>query len=233
MGDFNTFKPVLVTQMNSLNYDQKKEVKKIAEKVVDNKMNQQSFLDSFRKYFEQAHFHQMVKDKAETVVPEVGKEWARNNLRVETESVANNYMRNNFMPFFRREVAENKDVQGFISQHLKSVDERVAATADQTVKRIVDTSSEFNPIFQQHLSILTDRNQQELKKQSNHITEALDSMKKVRAQNDELREKNEEFRKRTEALERTNNFWAGISTASLMGVVGLGIHAYLRNGNRS
>lgn len=219
-NNYTSYVPVAVVSPK-LTYEQKREVKDI----VNAELNKQSYVDSFRKLLEHAQFNQMVKNKVDDVVPKVGEEWARNNLKIQTESIANTYMRNNFTPFFRREIADNKEVQGFISGHLKQVDAQVTDTTEKTVKRIVDTSSKFNPIFQQHLEILGERNKVALAEQSDKITKSLNDMNKIKLENSELR-------KRTLVLEKSNNMWAGISTMSLMGVIGLGVHAYISS-NRS
>lgn len=200
---------------NGLNYKQTREV----EKIVDNKMSQQSFFDNFRKMFEHIQFTQMVKDKVDIVVPQAGDEWVKKNLRLETESITNNYMRNNFLSFFRKEVSENKEIQGFVSQHLKEVEDKVNVTAKKSVDKIVDTSSKFNPIFDSHLSILTQRNKITLDEQSNKIREGLDSMRRVELENQQLR-------KRTTALEKSYNVVAGVSTISMIGVLGIIIYSF-------
>jgi len=199
---------------DGLNYKQTREV----EKIVDNKMSQQSFFDNFRKMFEHLQFTQMVKDKVDIVVPQAGDEWVKKNLRLETESITNSYMRNNFLFFFRKEVSENKEVQGFVSQHLKEVEDKVNVTAKNSVDRIVDTSSKFNPIFDSHLSILTQRNKNTLDEQSNKIREGFDSMRRVELENQQLR-------KRTTALEKSYNVVAGVSTISMIGVLGIIIYS--------
>ena len=204
--------------MSGLNYGQRQEVKEI----VDDKLNQHSFGETLRKLCEQAHFIQMVKDKADTVVPQVGNEWAKNNLRIETESVANNYMRNNFTPFFRREVSENKEVQGFVSQHLKDVEKQVENTTQSSIRRIVDTSTELNPIFQSHLSILTQRNKLALEEQSRNVNDAITNMSRIEKENALLISK-------TDSLERSNDRLAGFTFLSLISVAAL---SYIVANNR-
>lgn len=153
------------------------------ESIVDRKLNQHSLIDTLTKYVEHIQFTNMIQSKLDTIIPKAGREWVQNHLRPEVESVANNYMRNNFQTFFRREVSENKEVTGFISNHLKDVEKQVNDVTSKTVSNILKTNTKYNPIFEEHLQILTERNDSALKKQSTKITNSIDKMEKVAEDN--------------------------------------------------
>lgn len=205
-----------ITKMSNLTYSQKREV----EGIVDDRLNKNVFWDSIKNLIDKMYLEQQVREKAQSVVPGVCKQWVDGNLRVETESVANNYMRNNFQRFFRQEVSENKEVNGFISTHLDSVAQRVKTTADESVRKIVATDSNMNPIFQSHLQILSDRNKAQLDEQAKAIREGRDALDKAVRTNTDLH-------RRIESLERSHSTMTTISVLSFAGVMGLGLNLFL------
>lgn len=201
----------------SLTYGQELQVKRI----VEDKLSQHSFLDNINSFFEKVRLDQQIREKTETIVPHVCQNWINNNMRIETESAANNYMRNNFGRFFKQEVSENKDINGFIATHLQSVKDQVETTANGTVRKIVDTSTQFNPIFEKHLEVLSERNKAQLDAQLREIQQS-------KAQLDTALKENAQLNKKIGSLKGQVNNLTGLTVCSFAGIIGLGCSALLK-----
>lgn len=201
----------------SLTLDQEFQVRRI----VDEKFTQHSFSDSLSKFLDKARLNDQIREKTNAIVPRVCQDWVSQNMRIETESVTNNFMRNNFGRFFKQEIADNRDVNGFITAHLQSVKDCVESASDSTVKKIVDTSTQFNPIFQKHLEVLGQRNKVQLDEQ-------LIEIRASKSQLDNALRDNVQLNKEISSLKSHVNTLTGFTTLSLAGVVGLGVSVFLQ-----
>jgi len=181
------------------------------ESIVDHKLNQHSLTDTLTKYIEHVQFSNMIQSKVNNIIPKAGKEWVQNHLRIEVESIANNYMRNNFQTFFRKEVSDNKEVTGFISSHLKDVEKQIDDVTNKTVSNILKTNTKYNPIFKEHLEILAEQNKAALKQQSNKIANSI-------AEIDGAVEHNKRLTSQVDSLETKCNILGVIVVASLVAV---------------
>jgi hypothetical protein len=160
------------------------------------------------------YFKPAVKD---IDVPQACECWVNLNLRFNAESIANDYMKNNFLSFFRKEVSENREVTGFITQHLQDVEQRVQDTAKQQINSIVENSAELNPILQSQLNILSKHNASRLNEQVERINA---QMRLVVAS---LEADANRLRTRMYKLERDNIILAGVTLVSLIGVAFIGL----------
>lgn len=196
--------------MNNLSYSQKKEV----EQIIKDELDRKNFFETFKSLLEKFEMEQMIRKKAETIVPSVAQNWAENNLRVTTESVTNNYMRNNFQRFFRQEISENREVNGFIADHLRSVENTVENTANRVVSKIVDSNLNNNPVFQSCLRGLAEHNTKQLDTQADTIRRNLSSL-------DKSIEDNRALKERLDRLESESSFYTTLSVLSFAGSIGL------------
>jgi hypothetical protein len=169
-------------------------------------------LDLIKNTMDRMALEQQIRDKARIIIPDECRTWIQMNMRLETESLANNYMRNNFLRFFRQEISENKEVTGFIGQHLESVAGKVRETAEKEIHQIVDHSTEMNPIFEKHLQILATRNTKQLDDMTSTAKTHQRSLEIALKDNDDLR-------KRVLDLERMNDRMALFNGLTFVGGV--------------
>lgn len=196
--------------MSDLSYFQRREV----EDIVEDRINRKDFWKDITGIYDKFRLEQQIKEKTETVVPQVCQTWVDKNMRNETESITNNFMRNNFRRFFHQEVSENKEVNGFIATHLETVAQQVKTTTDETVSKLVATDHRTNPIFQSHLQILSDRNKHQLDELTRNIRESKETL-------DRANNENAELSRRVNDLENVNKDLVALSACSFAGFIGL------------
>ena len=199
----------------SLTYQQQQEVKKI----VEEKLSTNNIFDTVKDMLNQAYFTRRVDEETTKAAPTVCQRWVDNNLPLLTKTVAEKHMRDNLPQIFHREIANNREITGFISTHLKSVEDTVTRTTDAKIYDIVNASPSLNPVIQHHLAMLSAKNEKQLSDQSAEIKK---SAKQLR----HAIEVNETLKKDVDSLKRTTNALAGVSAVSLVGVVGLGLQLY-------
>jgi len=187
--------------------------------IIDERLRENSVWNNIREQLNTMNVDRHVQDKVHNVVPPMCQEWVNCNMKSMTENIADNYMRNNFGRFFKKEIAENTDVDGFIESHLKIVEMKVNEASSESVKKVLDTSTVFNPIFQQHLNVLSERNKSLLEKQSEDIRKSKDNLDAVVSENKKLSQ-------RLSSLEKTNSSLFGISFFTIMCVFGLGLNIF-------
>jgi hypothetical protein len=209
-----------------LNYTQKEEVRDI----VNTKLSNYSFNDQLQNIFRQLNLehqvHEKVDSRVRTIVPEVGNEWSRTHLVPLTERTASEFMRDNFTGYFRRQIAENKEVTGFISSHLKDVEDRVKSTANSAVDQVVGSSKKFEPIFQSHLSILGRRSHEQIESQMGEFNKSKVLLDRALDENGKLRERIESLKEKTTELESSNSTLKTVSAVNFMSLAGLGLYMF-------
>lgn len=205
-----------MSQSFGLNYFQKEEVKEI----VNNKLVEKDLLKAFDDLFKSLHYENNVRNTVERFVPIIGSKWTENNLKNITESIANNYMRNNFKSFFNQEIKNNKEVNGFISTHLNDVEQKVNITASNAINQIMNSNNQFKPIFDSYLSILSERNKKLFDSQSSLLQSANTNMCRIENENIDMRSKISE-------LEKSVNTLSSIVCISVVGAVCSGLYVVL------
>lgn len=199
--------------------------------IVDGKLSNYSFKDTILDLLKQHNLEHEVRSRAESVVPKVCESWVSHNLASRTEMVASNFMRENFAPYFRKQIAENKEVTGFIDTHLREVEGKVKVTASDAIRQIVGRSQEFRPIFDSHLNILRERADSQLRDQMSEFTKSKTLLEEANKENTQLREKVTDLRVRVKDLEEDNSTLKLTSAVNFMGVVSLGLYMFF--GGRS
>lgn len=210
--------------MDKLSYSEKREIERVVEsrvdKRVDERLSKNALWDSVINLLDKLHLEQQIRDKTKVIVPEVCDSWVKNNLRNETESISNNYMRNNFQKFFRQEVSENKEVNGFIASHLEAVALQVTTTTNHSIDKILETDPKFNPVFQSYLAILSQRNESKLQEMTKDIRKSKETLDNTNRQNADLH-------KRIKELEHSNKISTIFHAVLFAGVAGLGVNSFL------
>lgn len=169
--------------------------------MIEDRISRYDFKNTFQKMWEHAHLSQIVMDEARRVVPQVSQEWTDRHLSEKTKEITFGYMKSHLKPLFQEIIANDKDVNGFISEHLKEVEKKVEVVSQKKVEEIVDDSTRFNPIFQAHLDILSNRNEQKLLEQSVLITQGISGMDDVRKENIVLRKTNADLNKQIKNID--------------------------------
>lgn len=147
--------------MAGLSYNQRKEVKEI----IDNRLNNREFSDILGKFIDKLSLDLVIKNRAQSIVPDICREWTKENMKRHTETYAEGYMKDNFQRVINQEITGNA-VQGFVAKHLDQVEKKVTETTNTTIKKIVNTNAELNPIFTSILSTLAHKNHNQLEEQS-------------------------------------------------------------------
>jgi hypothetical protein len=192
-----------------LDYSERKEV----EEIVERKLDKQFLLDSFYKLLDKLQLESKITEESRKIVPRVGQEWVNDNLKKDVETRADNYMKNNFLSFFKKEVQDNQMVNGFISTHLDQVKIKVEKSGQDVINRIVGNDPQMNPVFQSHLSILGERNRTQLDEQMKEIRKGHDDVKKALDENNSLR-------RQVNDLKSSNKLLTALSFTSLMATLG-------------
>lgn len=120
----------------SLTYHQQLEV----ERIVDRKLSSNNIFDTVKDLLNQAYFTRRIDEETNKAAPIICQRWADGNLPRFTETTAEKYMRNNLPHIFHREIANNREITGFISTHLNSVKDTVQRTTDAKIHDIVNAS---------------------------------------------------------------------------------------------
>src|SRR5277367_2441483 len=93
-----------------LNSTQRGQVREL----VDDKFATHSCNDTFRQLFNQLHLKNEVRQLADSTVPPICENWVRANMEARAHLYSSNYMRDNFLSYFRKYVSENGEINGFI-----------------------------------------------------------------------------------------------------------------------
>jgi hypothetical protein len=220
---FHTKASLELSKMFLSNY-QKEDIKAIIDERIKEMKIFETMIQSTNPLIEQE-----IRDKITILVPEICHEWINRNIKFETEFIINEYLKNNFTEIFRKEISENKNMNNFIDTHLQSIENRIEEAANATVKRIVDTTGVYNPIFQSQVAILSEKNKnmletqnQELRDNKNMMMEQTKELQQNKTILNAVVEQNETLKDRINRLESSNKLFQGIVTFSL-GIIGIGL----------
>ncbi len=194
--------------------------------IITEEMHKNDWLDVLKTSIEKMHLEQKIRDTTDKIVPKVCDNWVHTNMKPAAETYFSDFLSRNFGSHFNREMNQNKQ----IASHLEEVKKRVSETSDSVIYRMVSDNTALNPVLQQCVSVLTDRNKvlfdnhaAELKTSLKELRQSTRSLNNAMIENSKLDMRLGELEKSKNSLERTNNVLTGVSILSLAGVLGLGV----------
>ena len=132
-----------------------------------------------------------IKEKTEKIIPTLCteltnkwteswvKEWVPKNLKIEVDTMANKFMKENIENIVYRHMTENSGAMNIISDHLKSVEETIDNAINTKIHQIIESDSETNPVIQYQVKYLTDQYEKQLDLQNEEILELKKSLDNI------------------------------------------------------
>jgi hypothetical protein len=110
-------------------------------------------------------------------------EWIPKNLKIQVDTLANKFMRDNIESIVYRHITENSDIMNIMSNHLKSVEETVDNEINKKIQQIIETDAETNPVIQYQMKYLEDIYKKKIDVQNTQILELTASVNNLNRDN--------------------------------------------------